>query len=112
MSTNTEVSQTAYDGMRMRAGVRAGASARHRDREGDDGDDAGETDLLREDPDAEGAGELQDDGARHVGDPPRQRSEQLRERDTRERLPSSASTMARRERVQRCRAIATPTATR
>ena len=33
----------------------------------DDGDDGGQADLIGEDPHAEGADELHDDGARHVG---------------------------------------------
>ena len=46
----------------------AGCDPRHRDREGDDGQHAGEMQMLGADPDSEGSHELQHDDARRVRD--------------------------------------------
>src|SRR5919109_1141747 len=60
-STKTTTSQTAYDGIRSRAG--------DHDREDDDGDDAGESQALGDHPNGESRQELDDDRSGHVLDP-------------------------------------------
>ena len=86
----------------MRAGVRAGRPPRDGDRVDDDGQDAGQAELLGEYPDAEGADELHDDRARHILDPCRcLRSIAARRRKPAIMLPITRErTPARRRRLK------------
>jgi hypothetical protein len=88
------VAHTALVGMRMRAGMRAGASARQRHGEADGGQHARQADVLRHQPHGEGAHELQDDGRRDVLHALEQRCISQPSAGPATRLPSTASRKA------------------
>ena len=70
--------------------------ARERDGIDDDGQDAGQADMLGHDPDPEGAGELHDDRARRIRDRAAStRSKAGRTGSRRRRLPTTASAIER-----------------